>query len=93
MFRIPRVNVIESNTGFAVEVLGRDEIRYTEGDRSIKINSELLVGPSVFVIYTSSIIHWDPPYDAETIDPTAQSRIIKNIRDAFRFRSIDIKVK
>ena len=43
MFTIPRVNVIESDEGFSVEVIGRDEIKYTEDKKSLIIESEFLM--------------------------------------------------
>jgi hypothetical protein len=45
MFFEPRVNFIESDQGFAVEVLGRVGLRYTEGSHSLFVDSEVLVGP------------------------------------------------
>jgi hypothetical protein len=43
MFTIPRNNVIESDEGFSVEVLGRTGLLYTEGARSLQIDSEILL--------------------------------------------------
>jgi hypothetical protein len=42
MFKILRVNVIESNEGFSVEVLGQRGLRYTEGGKSLRVASEML---------------------------------------------------
>ena len=55
MFFRPRVNVVESDAGFSVEVLGRTGIRYREGDKSIFVDSEVLNGPSGMVVAGSSI--------------------------------------
>jgi hypothetical protein len=41
-FSEPEPNVIESSTGFSVRVLGRTGMRYTEGERSVWIDSEVL---------------------------------------------------
>jgi hypothetical protein len=55
MFEIPRVNVIQSDEGFSVEVLGRTGLLYTEGSKSLHIDSEVLVGPTDLLVYTNSI--------------------------------------
>jgi hypothetical protein len=93
MFSRPRLNVIESDEGFSVEVLGRTGVRYIEGPRTVFVNSEVLVGSPPLVIYPSSITRWDPPYDAEVIDSAARDRIVDNIRRAFRFRGYEIAVQ
>jgi hypothetical protein len=92
MFRIPSVNVIESDEGFSVEVVDRTEVLYTEDNRKLQIDSELLAGPSGLAIYRSSIVSWAPPHNDETIDENKREEIIDNIRRAFRFRKIEIQV-
>jgi hypothetical protein len=91
MFKIPRVNVIESDEGFSVEVLGQRGLRYTEGGKSLRVNSEMLASDwdTAMVVYKSSIHHWDPPHSHEVIDP---DKIINNIRRAFRFKGHEIEV-
>jgi hypothetical protein len=44
IFKIPGVNVIESDDGFSVEVLGMTGMRYIEGDKTFFIDIELLMG-------------------------------------------------
>ena len=92
MFKIPRVNVIESDHGFSVEVLGRTGLRYTEHDKSMKINSEALAGPSGLALYSDSIKQWDAPHEKENIDEEKKRKIIENIREAFLFRDIEIQI-
>ena len=92
MFDIPRVNVIRSDEGFSVEVLDRIGLLYTEGSRSVDIDSEVLAGPSALVIYADSISFWNPPHDDEPIDGSKRDTIIDNIRCAFRFRGLEIEV-
>lgn len=43
MFTIPKVNVIESDEGFSVEVLWPDGILYKEGGKNLHIESELVI--------------------------------------------------
>lgn len=92
MFKEPRVNVIESDQGYSVQVLGRVGLKYTEGERSLIVDSEVLMGPSGMVVYKSSIRRWDPPHSAQVIDKAAKEQIINNIREAFRFKGYEIEV-
>ena len=93
MFSIPRVNVIESDKGFSVEVLGRVGLRYTENNRTMTVDSEVLEGPSAIVLYTDSIKTWDHPHRLDFMDEAVRQRIVENIRDAFRFRGMEIQVQ
>lgn len=92
MFFVPRVNVIESDEGFLVEVLGQTGVRYTEGARTLFVDSEVLaVASSGLVIYPSSIKQWDAPFSGDIDDVTRQA-IVANIRRAFGFRGLEIEV-
>lgn len=90
MFTIPRLNVIESDQGFSVEVLGRTGILYTEHGKRMKIDSELLMGPKAMVIYSYSISRWLPPHDCEAVDEKVRQRIMNNLMEAFRFRGAEV---
>jgi len=92
MFKIPKVNVIESDEGFSVEVLGRTGVRYSEGGRTLRVDSEVLAGPAGLVIYTASITQWNPPHESEAVDESKRQVIVDNIRRAFRFRGLEIEV-
>lgn len=91
MFSIPRPNLIESSDGFCVEVLGRTGILYMEGEKVVRIDSEVLAGPSGLVIYTDSINAWSEP-NHMLLSQLDRERIIANIRAAFRFRGYDIEI-
>lgn len=94
MFKIPSVNVIESDECFAVKVLGRTGLKYSEGERSLHIDSEILASdsPTAMMVDKSSIRHWDPPHSDQLIDEAQRERIINNIREAFRFKGHEIEV-
>jgi hypothetical protein len=92
LFSIPRVNVIESDEGFSVEVLGQTGLRYVEGQRSLFVDSEVLAAPNAMALYPASIRRWDRPHDGPTIDDATKHRIVENIRRAFRFRGLEIDV-
>jgi hypothetical protein len=91
MFKVPRVNVIESDEGFSVEILGRTGLLYTEGVRSIRIDSEVANATTIAVI-KDSIQTWNPPHENEVIDNKKRDSIIDNIRRAFhsQLKSIEI---
>jgi hypothetical protein len=44
MFSIPRVNVIESDNGFSVQVLGRVGLCYREGDPCRSMRHPFVLG-------------------------------------------------
>jgi len=92
MFSIPRPNVIQSTDGFSVEVLGRTGLRYAENGKTLKIDSEVLAGPSGIVVYTDSINHWEEPNHTEPFTGADRQRIIENVRAAFKFRGYDIEI-
>jgi hypothetical protein len=92
MFKIPRVNVIESDEDFSVEVLGRMGVLYIEGFMNLLIDSEMLASSSGLVIYKNSISSWKPPFENEIIDENKRSAIVDNIRRAFRFLGLEIDI-
>jgi hypothetical protein len=91
MFSIPRPNIIASTDGFSVEVLGKTGILYTEGENTVRIDSEVLAGPSGLVIYTDSIRAWSGPGRA-LLGQFERERIIANVKAAFEFRGYDIEI-
>jgi hypothetical protein len=92
MFSIPRVNVIASDEGYSVEVLGRVGLRYGEGGKTMFVDSEVLAPPASMIIWPSRTTHWDPPHADEAVDEATRHRIVERIRDAFRFRGVEIEV-
>ena len=92
MFRTPRVNVIESDEGFSVEV-ELTRLLYTEGIRKLYIDSEILASPGNILISKKSIQNWVSPYNNETINKNKRDAIIDNIHRAFRWKGESITVK
>ena len=64
-FSEPEPNVIQSNEGFMVKVLGRTGLRYIEGERSVWIDSEVLGKPRAIAVIKKSIRFWEGPEPAE----------------------------
>lgn len=91
MFKRPRVNVIESDDGYSVEVLGRTGLLYTEKEKSICIDSEVLNGSTRAVIKKSTS-KWEHPYEKEFIDDNKRNLIVENIRQALRFDGAGIEI-
>ena len=85
MFKIPQPNLIESDEGFSVEVLGWTGLIYKEGPKQMRIDSEVLASPGGIMIIRSSIRKWEPPYDNESLDENQCDAILENIRRTFRF--------
>ena len=92
IFSMPRPNVIESSEGYSVEVLGRTGVLYTEDQKSMQIDSEVLAGPGGLVIYTNSITAWTAPNHVVPIADLDRERIVENIRAALKFRGYDIEI-
>ena len=84
-----RVNLIESDEGFSVEVLGRTGIRYTEHGRSMLIDSEVLTTANI-AVYPKRM-RWDGARAAH-ITAEERDRIIGNVRRAIRFAGHDIEL-
>jgi hypothetical protein len=91
-FSAPRPNLIESDSGFSVEVLRRTGMRYVEGDRSMFVDSEVLAKPGAMALWRGSIKRWDPPHDAEAVGPADRGRIIENIQRAFDSQGHELQV-
>ena len=85
MFKIPRVNVIESDEGFSIKV-EMTIILYTEGEKRLYMYSEILASPGNIAIWKESIRNWEPPYQNELIDENKRDAIVENIRRAFRWK-------
>ena len=95
MFSSPRNNVVESDEGFYVEILGRTGIKYVEGSRVIFIDSEVLTGPHGMMVQKNSIQNWQvPPGD---IDASKKDKMIRDahkvslVKDFFLFEGFAIE--
>lgn len=91
-FSVPRPNLYQASSGFSLEVLGRTGLRYTEGDHSMFIDSEVLAPPSGIVIYKDTIHTWQAPHDAELLPESARTRILENVIAALRSQDVPVDV-
>jgi hypothetical protein len=96
-FNSPRVNLYVSSAGFSVEVItGRHwpawGIRYSEGDRSMLIDSEVLATPHTMMLISDSIKAWDAPNDTTLVTGDDRARIIANVQRAFDWQGASLKI-
>jgi hypothetical protein len=82
-------NVIESNAGFSVGVLGRTGLRYAEGGRSVWIDSEVLAKPGAVALFKDSIRLWEGEGPVSAAD---RDRIASNVKRAFEFCGYELQV-
>lgn len=90
-FSEPEPNLIESNAGFSVRVLGQTGLLYTEGNRSVWINSEVLAKPGAAAMFKDSIKTWE----GEGGGPASEAdrdRIASNIKRAFEFCGYELEI-
>ena len=94
MYSKPRRNVIESDEGFSVEILGLTGLNYCEGEKCVRISSELSAPwhATAMTVFRSSIHSWAGEYSSEIIDDETREKIIENIRSAFRWQRKEIEV-
>jgi hypothetical protein len=82
-------NKIISDEGFSVTFLGRYQVRYQEGDRSILVHIE---GDDVQMdIFHSSIKAWEGG-NCPSIDSATDKRIVDNISRALEWRGWSVQV-
>ena len=91
-FSSTRPNLVESDEGFSVEILGRTGLRYTEEGRTIFVDSEALATAGAMALYGASIRAWDPPNENEVLSDKDREDIIGNIRRAFTSRGWTLEV-
>lgn len=76
----------------AVKILGRTGLRYTEGERSMFVDSEMLARPNGIAVYRESISRWDPPYEADALSEGDRERVLASIVATLRLQGLDVDV-
>ena len=77
-------NLITSDEGYSVEILGTNAIEYREDARIMRVAAEVLGAPGI-AVFVASIRSWEPPWESEEVPAEKRSRILKNIQDALAF--------
>lgn len=67
-------------------------LRYEEGGMTMFMDSEVLAPRASMIIWPSRTTHWDPPHADQAVDEATRHRIVKRIREALRFRGVEIEV-
>lgn len=75
-------NSAQSTDGFRVERIGRMELKYSEGSRSVTVEVEPGDG---LAIYRGTITSWNPPHNDDSLTGEDMARIIRNICAALEF--------
>jgi len=91
MLRSPRTNLVESDDGFSLEVLGRTGMLYTENDHVMFVDSEVLARSGI-AVWTTRIQRWREPHQHELVDDDKRSQIVENIRRAVEYRGSELEV-
>ena len=90
MFKKTQSNILKSDEGFTIEMLGRAGLKYVEGNKEFLIDSELLVGSFFMVIYKESITAVsDKDF---IITEKEKNRIIENIKRSFLLEGLKIDI-
>jgi hypothetical protein len=89
-FFVPRPNVYQCSDGYVVEIVGRTGMRYSEGGRTMFVDSEILAPPAGVAIYKDTIARWEPPHAAEALSPDECLRIRDNIVAALQSQGIAV---
>jgi hypothetical protein len=78
---------VKSDQGFTYHVFGVFKHKYHEGDRTLVLTGEPLVGRKWgFVVYTDlAKARWEPPYENEAISREHADRIRENVLSAAEF--------
>lgn len=91
-FTVPKVNVVASDEGYSVEILGRTGLEYREGGKSAFVDSEILATGHGIAVFKNSIKGWRPPHENEELTAVGKQRILENIRRAIEFQKQPIEI-
>ena len=83
-----KTNIIESDEGFSVEVLGRIGLKYIENGKEFFVDSEI-ANPGI-IVFKDVINDWETKIRIS--DNKKREEIINNIIRAFQFKGIHIEV-
>lgn len=74
---------------FSVRIHGTAGMTYQEGEKVLRIDSEMLVGEFDHAIYWSKVTHWNPPFHGEALSEAEKTRIQENIKKELKALRID----
>jgi hypothetical protein len=93
MFRKLKPNLIESDSGFSVQLTESRKVIYREGGKAVTFPTQDSAGPILFEVLLGEYSdRWDPPSDTVKISDNDWTRIANNIREAYRSQGIRVEV-
>ena len=76
----------------AVTLLGRTGLRFTESNRTMFVEAEMLARPNGVAVYRQSISQWDPPHESDALSESDRERVLASIIAALRLQGLDVEV-
>ena len=87
-----RKNIVISHDGFVVEIVGARGLRYSEGHRTIEVDSELWGADRGMTIFAHSVRSWTSAEGATVVSQPDVERIVRNIVAAVSFGGYSAEV-
>jgi len=94
MFSVRRINVVESDEGFSVEILGRNGMEYREGEKAPYVPSEIggTDDETTMGIWKDDIRTWMRPHDLEPLTEEKRAEILKRICAALKWSIVQVEI-
>ena len=94
MFSEPKINVIDSDDGFTIEIHGINNLEYREGDTSVFMWVEMAQKDGKFCveIVRDSIRYWSSPRDSRPVTEKDRIMIVERIRAALNWKDTEVIV-
>jgi hypothetical protein len=89
MFKQIKPNLVQSDEGFSVQTTGWTGIIYTQGEKTINVDSEFLMGPQYDIVVNANIKKWD---SGDEISDSERKLVVNNIVRALRFQGMKVDV-
>jgi Immunity protein 74 len=65
-------------------------MRYSEGRKAVRIDSEVLAKPGAILLYKDSIESWESPDGQVRLNDAERNRVVENIKRAFEARGYEL---
>jgi hypothetical protein len=87
-----RANKVISHDGFMVEIVGARGLRYSEGRRTVDVDSEFWAGERGVTIFAHSVRSWTGGEGVAAVSQPEVERIVRNIVAALGFDGYSTEV-
>jgi hypothetical protein len=87
-----RKNIVISHDGYMVEIVGARGLRYSEGRRTIEVDSEAWGGERGMTIFAHSVRSWTDAEGATAVSGPDVERVVRNIVAALSFDGYSAEV-